>query len=876
MFFSKTLKEILINESKGGPAKSDPIEIRQVNAGLSRIPLGEFLQYSDFDNDLMINLVGDEIRVGFGYRLGSYSIVNDEVARKLELLYKTLPVDSVVQHCEHANDNIKPPLRLWYDWQSKYCQDPTVSKMNQYRYQFLLASATRAIHKRSNLKTRNIDRYCFITIPYKGLTGSAAEVRHFLEKTRQVRDQVTAIFSSASLFPVVMNRTDSINLLRKLVNPHITYSDLVSLNSLKSDTRLGITENLADHIVLRNTSVEIQDGGELLFSSGHQNDVTASVLTVDKYPDSTHLGSFGKLTGNIGNRDERISQPYFLYTNVHVFDKDKAKESVEISMAWLGKQTREGSEWLRNAMPHLYERSANCKEFLKDIQSQTPVRVYTGIILYSTPAEAKMDAESLRADWESKGFSISNERHISFPVWLASLPWQYMPEWDKPRHGLSRARLAKSINAASLQPIVGDWKGKIPMLKEDQQGQPYYYSNGIPLITGRGEIAYFDPFASESNYNFTIIATSGAGKSYLANDIVRDIRSRDGLVYIFDMGGSYADQCELAGGASLDFKIDQPVSINHFWGIDTEREFKEMAELFAESLITMAFPESRPSNIQIQSLRRGIYEAWQLHGTAFGVREIFSYFKTGVAQQTDSSDAAEKQYIDTLSEISLLLYNYALGTDSTWFNGEPEIDLSNPFTLLELNELENVPSLKSIVFTTIIMLVTRRIYSSKRSTPKIILIDEAWNLLADDRAGPFIEKAFRTIRKFFGAAGIITQSCSDVDMSSASKAAFANSAWRIFLMQRSDSVQYARKNAFFSERTDQVCDIMANLNRMDNYSELLIEHQGQYSPYRFFVDPYSSYCYSSKAQDNAYIEKICKERGVSKDVAIEIAAGFKQ
>jgi len=860
------LKEAILKKRKGVQKESAPLEIRQINAGLSRLQLKDYLMYSDFDNGYMFMINGDELSLGFGFILNSYyTSVNNKKAFDIEKVFGNLPVGSVVQSCEHACDNIKPNLDLWSSWQDKYNTDATVKKMNKYRYEQLLDASHNPIHKPSALKLRKIDRYVFVTIPFHGALSNTDRLQAFLKKTSITRDQTIGVLTQAGLSPHLMDRSLTLRLLRKLINPNVSSEKLDASNVLNdNNTNLGFGESISDHLTERSLSCEVRDDGGINFNTGTGDDLIATHLTVDKYPPATELTKFGFLTGNMMDRDYRINKPYFLYTMIHIVDPNEAKEQIEVSTSWLGKQAREGSATLKDLIPHIYDRYSHSRDFLKDISNgHKPVRMFTGLIVYSEPSQVDMDVTNLITSWTGHGYSISQERHISFPMWLGSLPWQYRPENDQPRKGFARLKMAKAINAASCFSVVGDWVGNVPLVEEDINGNNFLYSNGIPLVTGRGELAYLDLFKSETNYNFTVLATSGAGKSFFANDLVRDIRSRGGLVYVFDMGGSYSDICKLMKGTNLDFPIANPISINHFWGIDSREEYLEMKELFEQSLKSMAFNTVRPSNEQDAALNRGLYEAWEHYGSKLGLSEIYDFFM-----------AYDPTVIPELRTIAPLLYNYAKGTDSIWFNGEPQVDLDNPFTILELRELENVPTLKSIVFTTIMMLVTKKIYSADRSIPKILLIDEAWSLLDDDRAGPFIEKAFRTIRKFFGAAGIISQSAADIHISSASKAAFNNSAWRIFLMQKADSIAFAKEHQLLGHNTEAICDVLGTLKRRDNFSELLVEHDGMYSPYRFFVDKFSAFCYSSKAQDNTRVDRLVEDHGIPREVALEVAAGY--
>ncbi|WP_340147126.1 TraG/VirB4 family ATPase [Halomonas sp. PA16-9] len=124
--------------------------------------------------------------------------------------------------------------------------------------------------------------------------------------------------------------------------------------------------------------------------------------------------------------------------------------------------------------------------------------------------------------------------------------------------------------------------------------------------------------------------------------------------------------------------------------------------------------------------------------------------------------------------IALQLEPYAVGRHASWFNGAPQLDLSNEFTILELEELNVDRELRNVVMTLLMARTTRDMYLRPRNVPKMMLIDEAWDLLADPKSGKFIETAFRRIRKYYGSAGFITQGFKDTDLSPAAQAAFDN------------------------------------------------------------------------------------------------------
>jgi conjugal transfer ATP-binding protein TraC len=100
--------------------------------------------------------------------------------------------------------------------------------------------------------------------------------------------------------------------------------------------------------------------------------------------------------------------------------------------------------------------------------------------------------------------------------WLASFPF-VMQEgmWEDLKMTGATLR-AKSWNAVSLMPVVAERQ----------------LSNvGMPLPTYRNQVAFYDMFGEENgstNFNIAVTGTSGAGKSFLTQGILRDVLNAGG------------------------------------------------------------------------------------------------------------------------------------------------------------------------------------------------------------------------------------------------------------------------------------------------------------------------------------------------------------
>ena len=104
--------------------------------------------------------------------------------------------------------------------------------------------------------------------------------------------------------------------------------------------------------------------------------------------------------------------------------------------------------------------------------------------------------------------------------WLAGFPFVMQEGMWKDLKMTGATLRAKSWNAVSLMPVVAERQ----------------LSNvGMPLPTYRNQVAFFDMFGEENgstNFNIAVTGTSGAGKSFLTQGILRDVLNAGGYAWV--------------------------------------------------------------------------------------------------------------------------------------------------------------------------------------------------------------------------------------------------------------------------------------------------------------------------------------------------------
>jgi conjugal transfer ATP-binding protein TraC len=300
----------------------------------------------------------------------------------------------------------------------------------------------------------------------------------------------------------------------------------------------------------------------------------------------------------------------------------------------------------------------------------------------------------------------------------------------------------------------------------------------------------------------------------------------------------------LQGGLNLVFRADDPVDLNPFDSIHTEEDLKENMELLLGVIRYMAFPNAdKVPDFEYAKLEEGIEAAWREKREATRVRNVSEW----LAKNEDTR----------VQDIAAQMPPFVEGRHADWFNGNGRpVDFYNAkFVVTEMDDLKNQGSLRDVVLTLMMNRIGHAMYLADAKNGgatkvlKLMLIDEAWDLLANNRAGDFIERAYRTYRKYRGTAGVITQSFKDFDKSPAATAAYENASWLFMLRQKPESLEaaFTTGKLMGDEYTKQLLRSVHTVPGV--YSEIFIRCDEGQGVYRFIADPYAYWLYTTSPAD---------------------------
>lgn len=832
-----------------------PMPTQLAQAMADRVPFHEWLGYREFDveNKLIYTTSADTFRAGYILGFAPLLVAGTDIESQLEAVLINCPPDTVVQVGVLASSQTQQLLDAWLHARLANNRHENLAELALRRSEFFTAAAGHEgslTYGGTHFQPRNFFYYISVSLPFKGEPDDERAREIFIKGVLGLRATMEGGLKGASIPSHPLDRPAFEMLMNELVNPQLTPD--------QRRDRLDSGMPLPSCLVEKDGRISVNPDGTIKFSSQKDGarDVVATVLTMDAPPVEGWLPNTSKLLGHPLSRDDRINCPFWMHTTIVVQNAEKAKDRITMKLGSLNKQMMSESPWYRSMMGHLYTQKEELDGLLESSRhGHAPMRLWSGIVLYNAPDRAKRETEYVANLWRKAGFRCSPERYISLPVFLAGLPLMYDPASDPPGRGLQRSNSVNSFNAATLMHVQGDWQGSAP-------------SRGGPLmISRRGQLATVDLFDSSTNYNFVVIAQSGSGKSFFANEIAGDLLSRNGMVRIFDVGRSYKRFATENNGAVLEFSADHPVSLNPFSGLNSHADLYEMMPMLKSLIRQMAYPLTDDDrfateyNWQYAAIEQAITAAWENNREETGLEHVYEWM----------SDQDDERYKD----VAFQLHSFAVGRYAPWFNGPRQVKLDNDLIIVELEDLEVDPDLQAVVMTLMIHQITKDMYLSDpdRKRPKLLMVDEGWRLLGDKQSGGFISKAFRTVRKYRGSAGAITQSYSDFAASDAARAALENATWSFVLKQKAESIDLAVSKQWI-QNDETVIGMLKTVNSdgAQGFSEIFIRGESGQGVYRFVTDRHSYWMYTTNPTDLSRLADTRRNHNCDLVTAVDILA----
>lgn len=297
-----------------------------------------------------------------------------------------------------------------------------------------------------------------------------------------------------------------------------------------------------------------------------------------------------------------------------------------------------------------------------------------------------------------------------------------------------------------------------------------------------------------TNRNKFILGPSGSGKSFFTNHMVRQYYEQGSHVLLVDTGNSYLGLCEMIrhktrgeDGVYFTYTEQNPIAFNPFYTEDGVFDIEKRESI--KTLILTLWkrdnePPTRAEEVALSNAVNLYIDKLKNKAITPGFNSFYEFVETEYKTVLEQKKVREKDF-DIANFLNVLEPYYKGGEYDYLLNSDKQIDLlSKRFIVFELDNIKDHPILFPIV-TIIIMEVFINKMRRLKGVRKLILIEEAWKAIAKEGMAEYIKYLFKTVRKFFGEAIIVTQEVDDIIASPIVKESIINNSdCKILLDQR--------------------------------------------------------------------------------------------
>ncbi|HUX84436.1 MAG TPA: TraG family conjugative transposon ATPase [Chitinophagaceae bacterium] len=281
-----------------------------------------------------------------------------------------------------------------------------------------------------------------------------------------------------------------------------------------------------------------------------------------------------------------------------------------------------------------------------------------------------------------------------------------------------------------------------------------------------------------SNRNKFILGPSGSGKSFFTNHMVRSYYDQGAHIVLVDIGHSYQGLCQLLGGSYFTYSQGRPFRFNPFLRSVEIREDPESRESLKALLMALWKKEDEAFNRAEYIALSGALQSYEIY--LEGNPQVFpcfnSFYEFLLEDFRKENAPAGSRQVDLDNFLYVLRPYYRGGEFDYLLNSPAQEDLLNQrLIVFELDYIKDHPILLPVV-TIIIMEVFIHKMRMLPGIRKIILIEEAWKAIAREGMGQYIRYLFKTVRKYFGEAVVVTQEVEDILDSPVVRQAILNNA----------------------------------------------------------------------------------------------------
>ena len=392
-----------------------------------------------------------------------------------------------------------------------------------------------------------------------------------------------------------------------------------------------------------------------------------------------------------------------------------------------------------------------------------------------------------------------------------------------------------------------------------------------------------------TNRNKFILGPSGSGKSFFTNHLTRQYYEQGSHILLIDTGNSYEGLCNLIhnrthgeDGIYYTYTEDNPISFNPFFTDDGVFDVEKKDSIKTLLLTLWKSEDDRVTKTESGELGSALSMFLDKMAKDKEIVPCFNSFYEFMRDEYKVEMANRpipiyKQDFDIDNFLTTLRQYYHGGRFDFLLNSKENIDLLNKrFVVFEIDAVKGNKELFPVV-TIIIMEAFINKMRRLKGIRKVLICEEAWKALSTANMAEYMRYMFKTVRKYFGEAVVVTQEVDDIISSPIVKETIINNSdCKILLDQRKYMNRFDQIQELLGLTDKEKAQILS-INMANNpsrlYKEVWIGLGGtQSAVYATEVSGEEYYCYTTEETEKVEVQRLAAKLGGNLEMAIRMMA----
>ncbi len=375
--------------------------------------------------------------------------------------------------------------------------------------------------------------------------------------------------------------------------------------------------------------------------------------------------------------------------------------------------------------------------------------------------------------------------------------------------------------------------------------------------------------------NFAIFAPTGEGKSFLANNILRQYFESGVRLVIIDLGGSYTKFAKLYPEkyTVLRYESGKNLGINPFYISDINDLTPERLEdlsVFLFELFASDLKVTKAQSVSVKKILRHYYESTSENQSLDGFYSFIERNQENILEnlKIHPDYFNVTSFLHVMSEYvgdGLYSFLFEVSEDQTYKIEDKRL------IVFELDEVKDNKEILSVMLKLIKSAIQRTIWKN-RAEKGIILFDEFAKQLKFENVLESVEFYYQAIRKQNGAIGIILQSINQLPNNSTSASILENTQVIYSLNNEKGYVELVKRLNLSSHDLNQLKSIKNNLTGPQKYTEMFIKIGKESNIFRLEVPKEVYAAYLTDGQENEAIMTIYEKTQDMEKAIIEFTS----